>query len=268
MADRIVYLVDKLPKHLDDATVEVVDDTKFSDLVASGFEVISTMPGRTITVAGKKLKATMMVLRPSGENRALAPTQGRAADLAEIDDERHARSLVQRSDEWGNSRAMTPAAAAMHDLTRALQNMNAPGHLGPPGNHNIPGMTIISGEMVAKAYDMGSLAGAAGKTQAECPFDPGSVPYVKWNQGWVAAEKAFRDMAQGPDESGLSEKERSLRAIDRANALAEAEREGKHLAQSLGPNDVVRSPYDTRDPRHAAWLKGFQSGGGVIEKVP
>jgi ribosome modulation factor len=120
--------------------------------------------------------------------------------------------------------------------------------------------------MVSKAFDMGSLAYSSGKPQEQCPFDPGSVPHVKWNQGWIAAEKAFRDMAEGPDESQLTEKERGLRAIDRANALIEAEREGKVLAQSLGPTDEVRSPYDTRDPRHAAWLKGFQSGGGVILK--
>lgn len=266
MADRIVYLVDKLPRNAHDADVEIVDDAKFSELVASGFEVTTTVPGRTVTAAGKKVKATMMVLRPSGENRALAPTERRAADLTELDDEQQARSMVVRADEWGNNRSMTPAAAVMHDMTRALQNMNAPGHLGPPGNHNIPGMSIISGEMVSKAYDMGSLAAAAGKGKELCPFPVASVPYVKWNQGWEANKKAFEVIAAGGvDINSLPEQERAGVLIDRARALAEAEQQGRTLAQSLGAHDQVQSPYDTRDPRHAAWLKGFLAGGGRIE---
>jgi len=246
MADRIVFLVDKIPKG--DATVEVVDDDTFSTLVATGFEVINQMEGRSVTVGGKKVKATMIVLRPSGENRGV--TRARQHDEDEDAGGPPSRGMVQVRNEYGVMVPMTPAAAASHAVIRALQDIGAPGHLGPVRDHSLPGLSIISGETVSKAWDTGALAGKRGDPESANPFPVGSMPHTKWLQGY--------HKIKGSTQMDVSE-----------GALEEAYRLGKTLAEDLkdSPHAKVTCPYEPRNPCHARWCTGFTDGGGTIEQA-
>jgi hypothetical protein len=241
VADRIVYLVDVLPKNAAEAKVELVTDATLTELTsAEGFEIASTLE-RAIQIGRKSVKATMVVLRPSAENRAVARVH--------VDDNPPpGREMVVVRDEWGQNRSVTPAQAMVENMTRALRNIGAPGHLGPAGDHNLPGMSIISGEMVSKAFDVGALAYARGQGAESNPFPPGSAPATKWLEGYRNAEKRLS-----------AQTDVSQRALD------DAYREGKAVAESLAPDDLTRPPYPRTDKRREVWLRGFQDGGGRVE---
>jgi ribosome modulation factor len=240
VGDRIVYLVEKLPRNHTDSGLEFVDDAGLSALMADGFEVSSTLPERKVQANGKTVKASMMVLRPAGENRGLS-VRGRER---ERDDDGGGRIVVH--DGFGTPRSLTPAQATMHEMTRALGRLGAAGHLGPAGDHNMPGLTIISGEMVGKAFDLGLLAAMRGEPKTANQFPAGSEASTLWLQGWYKGQKA-NQVQIAP------------------SALTRAEEEGYALAQSLGADDVVSCPYPNPQLK-TAWLDGFKRGGGRIEQ--
>jgi hypothetical protein len=243
VADRIVFLVDKMPKG--DTSVELVDDEAFAVLVASGFEVVQQTENRSVTAGGKRVKATMIVLRPSGENRGV--TKSRQRDEDEDTGGPPSRGMIQVRDEYGNMRSVTPAQASMRAMTRALQNIGEPGHLGPARNHDLPGLSIISGELVAKAWDSGALAAKRGDPESASPFPSESIAHTKWLQGYHSLRKAA-DMAVS------------------SAGLEEAYRLGRALAEDLkGSSAAVTCPYDRRNPCYERWCKGFTDGGGTIE---
>lgn len=242
MADRIVYLVDELTKHHTTAALAFVDDAGLNQLLGDGFEITSTLPDRKVKAGTKTVKATMMVLRPSAENRAVsAPDSPYHRDS-------EGRNLVTVNDDYGMPRQMTPAQATMREMTRALGRLGDVGHLGSARDHSMPGMTIISGELVGKAFDAGTVAASQGHPDTANPFPAGSAPHTRWLEGYRKYEA-----------SKLTTPEAGEVAL--ANAFAE----GKGIAQTLGPDDVAHCPYFPGNPLHAAWVDGFRSGGGRIQ---
>lgn len=242
MADRIVYLVEKLPRHHDESGLEFVDDARLSEIMAQGFEVTSTMPERKVQANGKTVKASMLVLRPSGENRGVSV---RNRDRSEPEHE--GRNLVTVRDGFGQSRSLTPAQATLHEVTKALARVGAVGHLGAAQDHSMPGLTIISGEMTGKAFDLGMLARMRGEGKTASPFPPGSEAHTLWLQGWHKGGEAAGASISMP-------------------ALQRADEEGYALAQSLGADDQVHCPYAHPDLK-SAWIDGFKRGGGRVEQA-
>jgi ribosome modulation factor len=229
MSDKIVYLVNKVTARMLDTNLQWVDDEMLSAIMSEGYEQVSAMDRK---VAG--VKATMIVLRPSGENRGMVRARPPEEDQIDVPDGFGTRSV-----------SIGQAFAGMQrDLTVALQNMGDSGHLGGARNHSMPGMTIVSGELVGKAYDAGQIAANRGMGSSACPFPPGSAPYTKWMQGFKAA---------GATPGAVSE-----------NAQREAYSDGMGTARSLGRDDAVHCPYPRGSPLREHWLNGFKAGGGRV----
>ncbi len=241
MADRTVYLVEKLPRDHEDSGLHFVDDAGLSALMADGYEVTATLPERKVQASGRSVKASMLVLRPAGENRGVSRREPDPDDAP-----RNGRSVTVR-DGFGQERSLTPAAAAMHEMVQALSRVGAVGHLGAAQNHSMPGLTIISGEMTGKAFDLGLLAGMRGEGKHASPFPPGSEAGTLWLQGWYKAGQAARQQVE-------------------PSALNQADSDGYALAQSLGDDDQVSCPY-SHPQLKAAWCDGFKRGGGRIERA-
>ena len=228
MADKIVYLVSKITSRMQATNLLWVDDEMLSAIMQEGYEQVSAMERK---VGG--IKATMIVLRPSGENRGMTrvPPQER----------------VDVQDEYGNNRSVSMIQAleqTNRSLTQALQGMGESGHLGGARNHSMPGMTIVSGELVGKAYDAGQIAANRGMGTDSCPFPSGSAPHTKWMQGYAAALKPRGQVSQ--------------------NAQQEAYNDGLGTARSLGRDDSVHCPYPRGSPLREHWLDGFKAGGGRV----
>ena len=237
MANRIVYLVDALPDAMP-SDLELVTDEGLSALVNEGFEIGSSLK-RAITVAGEKVSATMFVLKSPEDARGVSRTRDPDPEPAS-----NGRGLVQVRDEWGHELSISPAQAMVRELSNALSRVTAVGHLGPPGQHNIPGMQIVSGEMVAKAFDAGALAANSGQQPEDCPFPPGSAPATKWLQGYRGRLKSMKERPS-------------------AKALQEAEQAGYDMAKALGADDRAHCPYaDTY--LEERWVVGFKRGGGRV----
>lgn len=239
MSDRVVYLVEEITKAHTQAEVAFVDDAGLGRLLAEGFEITSTMPDRKVKAGTKLVKAAMIMLRPAGENRGVSTR----------DDERAgSRDLVTIKDDYGIPRQVSAAQATMREMTRALGRIGDVGHLGSARDHNMPGVTIISGELVGKAFDAGTVAAARGDSENMNPFPPGSAPHTRWIEGF----RKYHASSASTPEAGSA-------------ALAEAEAEGYGLAQSLGPKDQAHCPYLRGNPLREAWIEGFIRGGGTIE---
>lgn len=225
MADKIVYLVTKVTDRMRETNLSWVDDEMLSALMSEGYEQVSTMVRK---VAG--VKATMIVLRPSGENRGMV----------------RAQESVHISDGFGTREVSAPQAFAnMHrELSLALQGMGDSGHLGGARNHSMPGMTIVSGELVGKAYDAGQIAANRGACPGSCPFPPGTAPYTKWMQGFRAAAAPPVAVSQ--------------------QAQEQAYLDGLNTAQSLGRDDAAHCPYPRMSPLREHWLRGFKAAGGRV----
>ena len=229
MSDRIVYLVSKLTAKLRESRLEFVDDIGLSDLMAEGFEQVATMERKV-----EGAKAVMVTLRPSGENRGLTRVQPERA------------SEVTISDDFGNDRQVSIMQALSNtnrELSQALQNLGGAGHLGSVKKHNMPGLSIISGELVGKAYDLGQTANKRGQSAEDNPFPVGSGPSTQWLEG-------YRSLGQAQDVT--------------LSAAEEAFGRGLHTARSLGKNDQVHCPYPMGSPLRGSWLNGFTEGGGRI----
>lgn len=248
MPDQNVYLVEKIsPAMIKDARYIFVDDETLGEMLAAGWELSSTMKDRKLTVGGERVVADMLILKQAAENRGVAVAEPRGVQSATS----HGNgTMMTVKDDFGIERQMSIPQAmveALQNLGRGLTDMGQhPGHLGAPGRHNMPGMQVISGEMISKAYDMGLLAGASGQTKDANPFPAGSPPYTKWLQGFAKAPSVAKQQLT-------------------QDQLAEAEEQGFKLAQELGKgNDLVHCPH-SHPALKAAWVRGFVRGGGTVE---
>lgn len=239
MADRIVYLVTKQTKVTKDSDLEYVTDSQLNKLLAEGYSIASTTPRKM-----GKLDVTMLVLKPAADERGLsAPREERR--------ERSDPHELSVPDDFGGTRKITLGQAFVESLgkmTRGLSTMGQhTGHLGAPANHSMPGLSIISGYDIGRAWDLGLAAQYSGQPLDSNPFPAGSIPHTKWLEGWRAGEQS----AGGATEDINPE------------ALKDCYQQGKSLARRLGPDDEVNCPYQGQ--KRKAWLHGFTDGGGRIE---
>ncbi len=243
MPDRVVYLVSAMPKKSASSSLEFVDDEELGILLSQGWEVSTTIPDRLVKVAGKSVKATMMVLKSAGENRGLVmrdePTRARRAG----------GTMVTVTDDFGGRQQMEPGHALVRvidKMERALLNMGDPGHLGGARNHNMPGLQIVSGEIVQKAFDVGLMAARRGESEDANPW-PGTEAGQNWLKGFRLGQ---RDAPQKADPI----------------AAEEAYQVGLRTTKDFGPNDVVTCPYPPSSPLREHWIRGFRDGGGRVEQ--
>lgn len=249
MPDRVVYLIDKHTKASKGSDLAFITDVQLSELLADGWSIASSIERKAGGVP-----CTMMVLKSAADARALTvqrvdeddytpPRRGALTHPVT----RNVPTTVTTRDEYGMPQEMSlqqVVTDAMAKMARGLTNLGEhPGHLGAPGNHNLPGMTIVSGYHVARAFDLGMIAAKAGHPESSNPW-PGTAPGMKWMQGYRSAQRATDDLPQ--------------------QAADECYREGKATAKSLGPNDDAVCPYPS-PAKKAAWLRGFVDGGGVVE---
>jgi ribosome modulation factor len=248
MADRAIYLVDTVTKAMEESMQEsgltIVDDTGLSDLLARGYEVTSTLPDRKVSVGNRKVKATMMVLRLAADNR------GVSVSAPERNQDRGG-GLMTVTDEWGRGRQVSVSqhlTETMDRMGRALAQLGDTGHLGGGRTQSFPGVTIISGEMVAKAFDVGLGAGMRGDAAESCPFPPLSEAQQQWLKGY----------RRGVDQA------RHVAPADPV-ALQEARAAGKSIAAQYGEDDEVTCPYPKGSALREAWMTGFREGGGRVQ---
>ncbi len=244
MPDRIIYLVGVLPKKASESSLEFVDDDMLGQLLSEGWEIGTTLPDRVVKAGGKSVKATMMVLKRAADNRGMVlrdePMQERRAG----------GTMMTIHDEFGNQHHVEPARAlaqVMTKMERALANLGDAGHLGGARNHSMPGLQIISGEMISKAWDVGFMAARRDEPVESNPFPPGSEVAQRWLRGYRAAGKAL---------------DQDLDSV----AIKEAYQSGLTTAKEFGQEDEVTCPYPSGSPQRQHWLKGFRDGGGRVEK--
>ena len=234
MADQLIYLVETVTAAMADHDPVCLADSGLAAKLGEGFEVISTMPTKKVTI-GKKVSVTPMLLRQAGGPK-------NALSLHEEQSRRPEGFQLSSREERGGGLMAT----VMDKLSAALTQMgDGASHLGAPRNHNMPGLTIVSGEMVAKAWDLGMAAARRGQSASNCPFPPRSEAATKWLQG--------HHRGSAPDKK-----------VD-AMALCTVELDAYELALSLGADDEVVSPYPSNSEMHAAWMSGFKRGGGRVE---
>jgi ribosome modulation factor len=245
MADRIVYLVDKIPAT--DTSMELITDADLAAIMGEGYEVTTTTE-RSIKVGSKKIKATMMILRPAGENRGVSISgRGRERDR---DGDGGMGGMMTVTDDFGMERKVSLGQMMVQgnkDLKEAMLALTNGSHLGGGRNHSFPGVTVISAEVIGKARDMGTQAGMRGLPASSCPFPPGSEPQRIWLSGWSAASNRSKEPPT-------------------KDALKRAESEGYDLAKSLPDPDLqVGCPYPVASPFRESWIEGFKRGGGRVE---
>ncbi len=243
MPDRVVYLVSTLPRKASESQLEFVDDSGLGQLLSDGWETSTTLPERTLKVAGKSIKATMMVLKRAAENRGMTMR----------DDQPHERraggTMVTLTDDFGDPQQMNPGHAlvqVMDKMSRALANLGDTGHLGGARNHNMPGLQIVSGEMVQKAFDCGLMAYRRGESVDSCPFPPKSEARQTWLRGFRLGEK------NPPQEIDATSQEECYQA-------------GFSTAKEFGADDEVTCPFPAGSFKRTHWLRGFKAGGGRVE---
>lgn len=239
MPDRVVYLVTRVTKAMQGGELEFVDDADLARLLAQGYETSTTLPDRKVRVDGRSVTATMMVLKQAAENRGLATREAGGRQ-------------VRITDDFGNDQTVDAAGALSHavqSLSRGLSLLGGASHLGGAGDRKLPGMTIISGERIGQAFDLGVNAAMAGMDESTCPFPNGSEPF----QLWMAGYRRGRSQAGAPDTS--------VPEYDAERAFAQ----GRDTARSFGPNDVVTCPYSATNPLRRYWVAGFREGGGRVE---
>lgn len=238
MADRMIYIYDgKHPRG--EPEVEVLTTAEFSAALAEGWEVVTQTDGKPIPWKPSPPKPVLgerTILRRREENRGLAVAGG----------ERRAGSdVVTLRDDYGRTRTISTAEAmgeSMRQLALSLQQQ-AQGacHLGAPGRHDIPGVTVISAEIVAKAFDVGMQAGIAGAAKDSNPFPPGTDAHTIWLRGY---HKGTTMPSQQPGQGEL----------DKAYA------DGLRTVSEFGPDDEVTCPY--RGHLKAEWERGYKEAGG------
>jgi ribosome modulation factor len=241
MADQLIYLVETVTAAMEDHDPVCLSDSGLAAKLGDGFEVISTMPTKKVTI-GKKVSVTPMLLRQAGGAKNAV-----ALHREQPSPRRDGFEITNRDEGYdGGGHSGGLITQMMSKLTTALTNLgDGASHLGAPRNHSMPGMTIVSGELVSKAWDTGMNAARCGHPRSSCPFPVGSEPATKWLQGYKKGAEA--DVNVG------------------SKALGTIEEDAYALAKSLDVNDVVDCPYAPGSEKHSAWLAGFKRGGGRVE---
>lgn len=239
MTDRVVYLVDELTAAHKEATLEFVDHERLGELLTEGYETSTTLPGMKVKAGRESVTATMMVLKQAADNRGVS-VQERSSD---------AGPLVSIDDGYGGVRDVTLAQAMVEsnrELTQAIREQGRHvGHLGAPSRPNIPGLQVISGEVLSQMYDAGQLAQKAGKQRSDCPAPAGSVAATKWLQGFTAAEEKEVKPSESMEQRAF--------------------KDGESTARSLGVDDQAHNPYhNSHESLKKAWIRGFEAGGGRV----
>jgi len=243
MPDRVIYLFEESDSKIASSykkdhqikhTYDLVSDEEFSTLLVEGWEVLSTL-SRTIPIKSKNIKTSMIILRQAAENRGVSIAEKQS-------------QMLDVPDDFGGKRSVSileALAVGISKMSKGLSLQGAhPGHLGAPGEHNLPGLQIVSSTVVSRARDMGMLAAKRGTPKSENPFPAGSVPATQWLLGYAEAD---------------------LKNAACASEIGDAFDAGKRLAMQLGPgNDVVSCPFSHPELR-SAWVRGFKEGGGTVE---
>lgn len=241
MADRLIYVFDgKRPRG--EPQVEVLTTAEFGTALAEGWEIVSQMDGKPIPwspAASKPVLGERVILRRREDNRALVTGDG---------ERRAGGDVVIIRDDYGRSRTVSTSEAlgeSMRQLAISLRQQAQGGacHLGAPGRHDIPGVTVISAEIVAKAFDVGMQAGIAGASKESNPFPPGTEAHTIWLRGYHKGT-TIQEVKPGQSE------------MERAYA------DGKRTVSEFGPNDEVTCPY--RGYLRAEWERGYREAGGKI----
>ncbi len=239
MADQLIYLVDTVTAAMKGNDPECLSDVDLAAKLGEGFEVLSTLPAKKVTI-GKKVSVTPMLLRQAG-----APKNAMTVHREQPRPRREGFDVVNRDELEGPAGGMI--TQVMSKLANALTSLgDGASHLGATRNHNMPGLTIVSGELVSKAWDMGMSAARSGQQRSSCPFPVGSEAATKWLQGFQRG--SAEDTKVDP------------------TALGSIERDAYELALSLGPDDEVTCQYPAGSEKHEAWLAGFKRGGGKVER--
>lgn len=245
MADQSVYLVSKVTAAMRESSLSFVDDEGLSALLGDGWEVTTNMQ-REVSVAGKRVKATMMILKQAADNRGVS-VRGRDRDDL---DRPAGGTMISMDDGFGNSKdvpVMHALGRVLQSVERGLARSGEAGHLGASVDHSLPGMTIIPSSVISKAYDIGMNAAMTGKTEAACPFPSGSHPHSQWMKGFrkglgTAGAPASPEEASGARQAGVV------------------------CAREHGPDDEVSCPYPAGSPLRRHWVEGFRSAGGRVEE--
>lgn len=238
MADRIIYLVAKVTAAMQGGDLEFVDDARLGVLLSHGWETSTTLPDRKVTSGGKSFMATMIVLKNAADNRGVA-VRGQ--------DRHGGKELVDTTDEFGNTQRVEPGkmlVRVMERLSNGLANLGDSGHLGSARNHSMPGLTIISGETVQKAWDCGALAARRGEPASACPFPVPSHAASQWLSGYRGGNSA-QSVTNGAADSAF--------------------RSGEASARQYAEDDEVSCPFPPGSPLRESWLRGFRNGGGRVE---
>lgn len=234
MADQLIYLVETRTKDMDGHEPECVTDAGLATKLGEGYEILSTLPSKKVTI-GKKVSVTPMILRQAGG-------QKNAVSLRQQPERRDDFQVMSREEQHGGGMLST----VMNKLSTALAQLADGGsHLGSTRNHSMPGLTIISGEMASKAWDLGMSAARSGQSKSACPFPPLSEAATRWIQGFNTGAKPEKP-------------------ID-PQALGTIENDAYELALSLDKDDEVTSPYRPGSEQQEAWLAGFKRGGGRVD---
>lgn len=235
MADQLIYLVETITAAMKGNEPECVSDSGLATKLGEGFEIRSTLPSKKVTI-GKKVSVTPMILRRAGGPANALVTQ--EPDHRPRDNNFH---VISRDDRGGGGML----SVVMDKLSTAIASLgDGASHLGAPRNHSMPGMTIVSGELVSKAWDAGMNAARSGQLKSSCPFPPLSDAATRWLQGWNKGAAPYG-------------------AVD-PQALITIERDACELALSLGEDDEVNCVYRVGSEEHGAWMRGFKSGGGKV----
>jgi ribosome modulation factor len=242
MADKMVYVVDVMPSIKGSPKVEVITMDELAVQLSDGWEIVSQSDGRAIPwepAPKKPVLGERTILRRREDNRGLSVSgSGRMSDVG---------GTVTLRDEFGRERQVTSSEAlgeSLRQLSLSMQDQaRGTGHLGAPGRHQIPGVTVISAEIVAKAFDIGMQAGIAGAAKITNPFPGGTEAHTVWLRGYA------QGMKMPAQDVGTPELERAFI-------------EGKNTAEAFGAEDEVTCPYRGRLKRE--WERGYVAGGGTV----
>ncbi len=257
MPDRVVYLVEELTAAHREAVLKFVDAEGLQELLAQGYETGTTLENQKVKLDGKSVKATMMILKMAAENRGVT--------VSGHQHQERGQELMTIQDEYGRSRQVTLGEAIVHSNRQLAETIAEQGrhvgHLGAPSRPKIPGLTIISSEVVQQAYDAGQLAAARGEPVSACPMPPGTEAATKWLQGYRASQDRVAKEDAVP--IGVTAAQHAANWASREQVCHD---EGERMAKSVAKEDVVHNPYERSHPRlRAAWIRGFQAGGGTVE---
>lgn len=118
--------------------------------------------------------------------------------------------------------------------------------LGTSDFQGLPGIHVANSKLLGHADSLGSDAAHQGRTEQDCPWEPGTAAATQWLRGFKAAVKAMG----------------GVEAM--ASLTKEAYENGKQAG--TGDSDIeVHCPYPQGTAYFNEWLRGFKEAGGKVE---